>query len=73
MILSDIEKNSQFEIITIDNPELRERLIEMGFCQGVKGRLLQRLPFGGPLVLQAGTCTFALRKEDATCIHIQKI
>ena len=53
MSLSDIDKNSQFKILSINNPNLKERLIEMGLCLGVKVRLLQRLPFGGPLVILA--------------------
>ncbi len=73
MNLSQIKKDSQFEVIEVTTDELRERLLEMGVYRGLKGRLVKHLPFGGPVILQAGESLFAVRREDAQWIEIQEL
>ncbi len=73
MNLSEIKKDGQFEVLGVESDELRERLTEMGVYKGLKGRLVRHLPFGGPVILQAGESLFAVRREDAQWIQIQEL
>lgn len=73
MNLSQIKTNSEFEVVDVKSDELRERLCEMGVYRGLKGRLVKHLPFGGPVILQAGESLFAVRREDAQWILIQQL
>jgi Fe2+ transport system protein FeoA len=73
MNLSQINANSEFEVVEVKSEDLRERLTEMGVYKGLKGRLVKHLPFGGPVILQAGESLFAVRREDAQWIQIQEL
>ncbi len=53
-------------------PELHERLFEMGFREGQVVKKVGQAPFGGPLIIRLGVGTLALREEEATCILLQK-
>jgi ferrous iron transport protein A len=48
-------------------------LDEIGFVPGERVMLMQRAPFGDPLVVRVGVSTFALRVAEAACIHIQPL
>ncbi len=51
--------------------EMVDRLREMGFCEGQPVQVVQRLPFGGPGIVQIGASLFALRQEEARCAVIE--
>jgi ferrous iron transport protein A len=52
-------------------PTVRERLLEMGFAPGREVCVLRHLPFGGPLIVQAGTLVVALRHTEASCVWVE--
>jgi ferrous iron transport protein A len=52
-------------------PEWARWLAEIGFIAGEQVCVMARaLPGGDPLVVRAGSSTFALRRAEAACVHI---
>ena len=47
-----------------------ERLRELGFTTGESFRVVQKSPFGEPIILQVRGTTVALRKSELACIVI---
>ena len=64
-----------FQIGTIvaleGNPAFKTRLIEMGFCETEKIRVIQKLPFKGPIQLRIRNAMVSLRYQDAFKIKVQ--
>jgi ferrous iron transport protein A len=46
------------------------RLRELGFITGELVRVAGRAPFGEPILVEIRGATIALRKAEATCIHL---
>ncbi len=51
-------------------PQLRERLAELGFTRGTRVRLVRRAPLGDPLHVRVRSGAFAVRVDEARCIEI---
>jgi Fe2+ transport system protein FeoA len=51
-------------------PLVRERLLEMGLAPGRSVRRLAALPFGGPIIVQAGSLFLALRLNEARNVWV---
>lgn len=79
MVLSDLSsspqaRGRQARIVSLSGPaDLVDRMREMGFCEGVALDVIQRLPFGGPWIVQVGASAFALREEEARCATIELV
>lgn len=70
--ITDIPLDSERKVVDITAESVvRERLLEMGFAPGREVRVLRRLPFGGPLIVQAGTLVVALRHTEASCVWVE--
>ncbi len=52
---------------------LQSRLQEIGFFSGAEIQCLGRAPLNGPILIQFGAMTIALRDEEFNCLVIQKI
>ena len=52
-------------------PEFQVRLIEMGFRAGIKVRLVQKMPFQGPVQLRIQNGMISLRYDDASKIKVE--
>jgi ferrous iron transport protein A len=53
-------------------PEWAHRLEEIGFIPGEQVAVMARGAIGGdPLVVRVGQSTFALRRAEAACVHLQ--
>ena len=52
-------------------PEFQARLIEMGFKAGIKVRLVQKMPFQGPVQLRIQNGMISLRFDDASKIKVE--
>jgi Fe2+ transport system protein FeoA len=50
--------------------ELRRRLLEMGFCNGVTVQTVRRAPLGDPIEFRLRGYLLSLRNEQARHIHI---
>ncbi len=57
------------EIDTTD-PDLRRRLLEMGFCNGVKVEVIRRAPLGDPIEFRLRGYCLSLRHEQARFVKI---
>jgi len=51
-------------------PLVRERLLEMGLAPGRTVRRIAALPFGGPVIVQAGSLFLALRLAEAETVWV---
>lgn len=49
------------------DPQLVQRLREVGLREGLKIELIGRIVFGGPLIVRVGPIKIALRDEEAKC------
>lgn len=52
---------------------VRERLLEMGVAPGRNIRLVRKMPFMGPFVIQAGSMFLALRADEADHIWVETL
>ncbi len=70
--LTEISQTTEKRIVDITaEPELRERLLEMGLAPGRTLRRLGSLPFGGPTIVQAGSLFLALRRNEAESVWVE--
>lgn len=51
---------------------VRDRLLEMGLAPGRVIKILHALPFNGPVVVQSGPITLALRFNEAEKIWVEE-
>lgn len=51
--------------------ELRRRLLEMGFCNGVEVELIRRAPLGDPIEFRLRGYHLSLRDEQAKYVTVK--
>ena len=59
-------------IIEIPKNELGERLSELGLIQGREIRVERAMPYGGPVIISALNCEYAIRRKDFVEIKVVK-
>ncbi len=52
------------------DPELRRRLLEMGFCNGARVEVVRRAPLGDPIELKLRGYHLSLRDEQAAKVSV---
>lgn len=52
------------------DPELRRRLLEMGFCNDACVQMIRRAPLGDPIEFKLRGYSLSLRQEQAAQVHI---
>jgi ferrous iron transport protein A len=52
------------------DPDLRRRLLEMGFCNGVKVEVVRRAPLGDPIEFRLRGYHLSLRSEQAGKVEV---
>ena len=52
-------------------PLLRERLAELGFTPGTTVRMVRKAPLGDPLHVRVRSGSFAIRADEAQCVHVE--
>jgi ferrous iron transport protein A len=57
-------------IAGFDDPELANKLMEMGLLPGTAIRINFFAPLGDPVSVSAGTSTISLRLSEAACIQV---
>ena len=50
---------------------LRERLAELGFTPGTTVQVVRKPPLGDPLHVRVRSGSFAVRSEEARCVHVE--
>lgn len=72
MKLSEIDAGKKARLLRVSgDPDLVERLHEIGLLPGTEVEVHQRLPLNGPLVLKYFSTRLALRLQDASCIEVE--
>lgn len=54
------------------DPEVRRRLLEMGFCNGAKVQVIRRAPLGDPIEFRLRGYHLSLRADQAMFVQIQE-
>ena len=52
------------------DPDVRRRLLEMGFCNGAAVEVVRRAPLGDPIEFRLRGYHLSLRDEQARCVQI---
>ncbi|HTW93507.1 MAG TPA: FeoA family protein [Tepidisphaeraceae bacterium] len=55
------------------NPEIRRRLLEMGFCNGAKVEVVRRAPLGDPTEFRLRGYHLSLRDAQSANVHISPL
>lgn len=72
MKLNDLPLQHSAEILSIEgDSNSLNRLTELGLRSGKQIQVLQKTPFGGPIVIQVEQSLIALRSEEAVCITLK--
>jgi len=73
-LLGTLPKGTSGKLYAFDtiDPQMVDRLREMGFAEGLLIELLHQSPFGGdPIAVRVGSMTIALRRQQANLIKVQ--
>ena len=71
--LSALRDNSWGRVLEIQPGNLAPRLVEMGFSKGSCVRVLYRAPFNGPLAVDLGSSSVALRMNEAQMVWVEDV
>jgi Fe2+ transport system protein FeoA len=72
MTLLDLAPSQVGRIISLGgNPEFISRLMEMGFQEGIKVRMIQKMPLNGPIKIRIRNGMISLRHNDAGNIMVR--
>ena len=72
MTLLDLVPSQVGRIISLGgNPEFISRLMEMGFQEGIKVRMIQKMPLNGPIKIRIRNGMISLRHNDAGNITVR--
>ena len=72
MTLLDLAPSQVGRIISLGgNPEFISRLMEMGFQEGIKVRMIQKMPLNGPIKFRIRNWMISLRHNDAGNITVR--
>jgi len=69
--LVDLKVGTKGEMCMISDPELEQKLLEMGCTPGEKIQLIRKAPFGGPIAILVSSYILSIRKDDAEKIEIK--
>ena len=74
MTLSDIKDGGSFRIKYITaNGEIKKRLIDMGFINGAKGKVLREALLKDPIELQMKGYRISVRRTEAKQILVEEL
>ncbi len=69
--LSKLNVGCQGQVISVaGEPDVRRRLLEMGFCNGATVEVIRRAPMGDPIEFRLRGYHLSLRHEQANCVTI---
>ncbi|MEK6796863.1 MAG: FeoA family protein [Spirochaetota bacterium] len=72
MRLSDIPSGKAFVIqeVVVEQPDIRKRLIDMGFVRGAEGTITRTAPLGDPIEMHIMGYDLSLRRIEADGILV---
>jgi Fe2+ transport system protein FeoA len=69
--LNNLNVGHSGRVVTVHGErELKRRLLEMGFCNGVRVQAIRKAPLGDPIEFRLRGYHISLRAEQAGCIRI---
>ena len=68
--LSQIANGETVVIKSVSNSSLKVKLLEMGFSEGRRIKMLFRAPLGDPLAVEVNGYVLSLRKDEAEWIEV---
>jgi ferrous iron transport protein A len=71
--LTALPENKWARVLEIQPGRLAPRLVEMGFCKGSHVRILYKAPFNGPLAIDLGASSVALRVNEAELVLVEEV
>ena len=71
--LADLKVGTKCQMCMISDPELEQKLLEMGCTPGEKIQLIRKAPFGGPIAILVSSYILSIRKYDAEKIAIKLV
>ena len=73
MTLKDGKVGMELKIVSLENSDLKTRLMTMGLIPGTKVTVLRSAPFGDPMALRIRSYNLALRRADAGKITVEAV
>lgn len=73
MTLKDGKVGMELKIVSLENSDLKIRLMTMGLIPGTKVTVLRSAPFGDPMALRIRSYNLALRRADAEKITVEAV
>ncbi len=72
--LSHLQPGEQGEVVGLQaQGPIRQRLLEMGFIRGVILKVEKLAPLGDPMELIIKGYHLSLRREESSCILVQRV
>lgn len=71
--LAQLKKGEKAVIVSITDPGLSTRLIDMGCMPGEVIVLSKTAPLGCPVAVQVAGCELTLRREEAESVLVQLV
>ncbi len=69
--LNQLAVGCQGRVVSVaGEPEVRRRLLEMGFCNGATVEVVRRAPLGDPIEFRLRGYHLSLRSDQASCVQI---
>ncbi|MDF2946906.1 MAG: FeoA domain [Bacillales bacterium] len=75
MRLVNVKVGSHAKVIEIktNNTILIQRLLEFGISENCSIKVVKKMAFNGPVILESWGQTFCIRHEDAICILVKEL
>ncbi|MBR6014124.1 MAG: ferrous iron transport protein A [Selenomonadaceae bacterium] len=73
MTLKDAKVGEIVRIDSVEESELKPRLLTMGLIPGTRVEILRSAPFGDPIAIRLRAYNLALRKDDAEKIQVSQV
>jgi ferrous iron transport protein A len=71
--LSQYKSGESGIVVSVEQDAIRSQLIEMGFYEGKKIKLLFKAPFGDPIAVDVDGYVLSLRLNEARLVSLQSI
>lgn len=68
--VADMKPGQTAVVAGFDNPELANKLLEMGFLPGTAIRFNYTAPLGDPVCVSVGSIDLSLRMSEARTIYV---
>jgi ferrous iron transport protein A len=72
-VLSQYKPGESGTVVSVEQDALRSQLIEMGFYEGKKIKLLFRAPLGDPIAVDVDGYVLSLRLNEARLVSLEYI